>query len=66
MSLAAPVPASIDLVAAAARVRELARDLGFQRCGISGVDLQDDEAFLADWLDRGLHGTMDWMARHGL
>ncbi|HZX80706.1 MAG TPA: tRNA epoxyqueuosine(34) reductase QueG [Lysobacter sp.] len=57
--------ATIDPTAVGARVRELARAMGFQRCGISGVDLSGDEGFLADWLDRGLHGTMDWMARHG-
>lgn len=65
MSLAAAADAPPDLAAVAQRVRDLARELGFQRCGISGIELRDDEAFLADWLDRGLHGTMDWMARHG-
>lgn len=58
-------PAAIDLVAATRRVRELAREQGFQRCGISGVDLADDEAHLRDWLAQGLYGTMEWMARHG-
>jgi len=47
------------------RVRELAREFGFQRCGIAGVDLGDDEAHLRDWLAQGLYGSMDWMARHG-
>src|SRR5690606_35261884 len=58
-------PVAIDLVAAARRVRELAREQGFQRCGISGVDLAEDEAHLRDWLAQGLYGTMEWMARHG-
>ncbi|TCZ87415.1 tRNA epoxyqueuosine(34) reductase QueG [Lysobacter sp. N42] len=40
--------------------------MGFQRCGISGVELSEDEAHLADWLAQGLYGSMDWMARHGL
>jgi epoxyqueuosine reductase len=65
VSTAAPLPA-IDLAALRARVLELAREMGFQRCGISGVDLGEDEAHLADWLARGLYGSMDWMARHGL
>jgi epoxyqueuosine reductase len=65
MSPAAAVDTPPDLAAVAARVREIAREMGFQRCGISGVDLPDDEAQLADWLDRGMHGSMDWMARHG-
>ncbi|GAB1595881.1 tRNA epoxyqueuosine(34) reductase QueG [Lysobacter claricitrinus] len=65
MSLAPVSDAPADLAAIGARVRELALEMGFQRCGISGVELEEDEAFLADWLARGLHGTMDWMARHG-
>jgi len=47
------------------RIRQLAREAGFQRCGISGVDLGEDEAHLADWLGKGLYGTMEWMARRG-
>ena len=54
-----------DLHALARWIRDLAREAGFQRCGISGVDLAGDEAHLHDWLSRGLHGDMDWMARHG-
>lgn len=62
----APLPASApDYGALAARVRELAREFGFQRCGITGVELGDDEAYLRDWLAQGLYGSMDWMARHG-
>nr|WP_255783753.1 tRNA epoxyqueuosine(34) reductase QueG [Lysobacter chinensis] len=49
----------------AARVRELAREFGFQRCGIAGVELGEDEAHLRSWLAEGLYGSMDWMARHG-
>ena len=63
---AGPAPAApIDLAAAARRVRELAREHGFQRCGISGVELGTDEAHLREWLAQGLYGTMEWMARHG-
>lgn len=54
-----------DPAALAARIRGLAREAGFQRCGITGVELGEDEAHLADWLGKGLYGTMDWMARHG-
>ena len=38
---------------------------GFQRCGISGIELAKDEAHLRDWLAKGLYGSMEWMARHG-
>jgi len=51
--------------ALALRIKALAREAGFRRCGISGVELGEDEAHLRDWLAQGLHGTMDWMARHG-
>ncbi len=55
----------IDLAAAAARIKQLAKGLGFQRCGIADIALPEDEAHLRDWLAQGLYGTMDWMARHG-
>ncbi|MFT3896442.1 MAG: tRNA epoxyqueuosine(34) reductase QueG [Thermomonas sp.] len=54
-----------DLATLAARFKALAREHGFQRCGISGIDLPEDEAYLRSWLAQGLYGTMDWMARHG-
>ncbi|MBB6598957.1 tRNA epoxyqueuosine(34) reductase QueG [Luteimonas sp. MC1825] len=54
-----------DLLALATRIRDLVREAGFQRCGISGIELGADEGHLRDWLARGFHGSMDWMARHG-
>ena len=60
MSLAPP-----DHAALALRIRGLAREAGFQRVGISGVELGADASHLRDWLAQGLHGSMDWMARHG-
>ena len=54
-----------DLAQLSLRIRQLARQAGFQRCGISGIELREDEAHLADWLGKGLYGTMEWMARHG-
>ena len=43
----------------------MATDMGFQRCGISDIALEEDAGHLRDWLAQGLYGTMDWMARHG-
>jgi epoxyqueuosine reductase len=60
-----PNPDRPDPVQLAARIRTIAVELGFQRFGIAGVDLDADEGHLRDWLARGLHGSMDWMARHG-
>lgn len=54
-----------DLAALAARIKALAIEFGFQRCGIADIALNQDEAHLRDWLAQGLYGTMDWMARHG-
>ena len=58
-------PAIDDPAALARRIKALARGSGFQRCGISGIELGEDEAHLRDWLAEGLYGSMDWMARHG-
>lgn len=55
----------LDPAVAARRIKALAREAGFQRCGIAGIELGADEAYLRDWLANGLYGSMDWMARHG-
>jgi epoxyqueuosine reductase len=55
----------VDLRRLAQRIKAWGRALGFQRVGISGTDLGDAEARLTAWLDRGWHGAMDYMARHG-
>lgn len=60
-----PAPPVYDPAALVLRIKALARESGFQRCGIAGVDLDEDEAHLRDWLAQGLYGDMDWMARHG-
>jgi epoxyqueuosine reductase len=54
-----------DYIALARTIKMLAQSAGFQRCGISDIELADDEAHLRDWLAQGLYGSMDWMARHG-
>ncbi|MET1161363.1 MAG: tRNA epoxyqueuosine(34) reductase QueG, partial [Pseudoxanthomonas sp.] len=60
-----PLQAAPDPAALAQRVRSLSRELGFQRCGIAGIELAEDETHLRDWLAKGLYGSMEWMARHG-
>jgi epoxyqueuosine reductase len=47
------------------RIRQHGRALGFGAVGFAPVDLGPAEARLAEWLDRGYHGDMDYMARHG-
>jgi epoxyqueuosine reductase len=57
---------------ATSRWRELAQDikswgraLGFQQVGIADIRLEADEVHLREWLERGFHGEMRYMQRHG-
>jgi epoxyqueuosine reductase len=54
-----------DLAVLAQEIKQWSRELGFAAAGITGVDLGEDEAQLRDWLAQGLHGEMEYMARHG-
>jgi epoxyqueuosine reductase len=47
------------------RIKQWGRELGFDALAIAGTELAEDEARLLDWLARGWHGGMDYMARHG-
>jgi epoxyqueuosine reductase len=47
-------------------IRDWARELGFSQIGVTGVDLSSSEAGLSAWLAAGFHGTMGYMAQHGL
>ena len=40
-------------------------ELGFQSVGIADTELSRAQAHLSAWLERGWHGEMDYMARHG-
>jgi epoxyqueuosine reductase len=54
-----------DYAALARAIKAWGRELGLQAVGIADTDLGAAEARLADWLGAGLHGEMDYMARHG-
>ncbi len=54
-----------DLAQLTADIKSWGRELGFQQLGIADTDLAEHEAWLARWLDNGMHGAMDYMARHG-
>ena len=56
----------IDYQALANNIKLWAQELGFQKVGICDIDLSQHEAALEQWLDAGYHGSMDWMARHGV
>lgn len=42
------------------------RELGFSQIGVAGVDLSSAEPGLSAWLAAGFHGSMGYMAAHGL
>jgi epoxyqueuosine reductase len=47
------------------KIRLWAKQLGFQAVGITDTDLSAAEPRLLDWLARGFHGGLDYMAKHG-
>jgi epoxyqueuosine reductase len=48
------------------RLRLWARELGFSQIAIADIDLAHAEAGLSAWLSAGYHGSMHYMAAHGL
>jgi epoxyqueuosine reductase len=49
-----------------AQLHAWAHELGFSQIGVAGVDLREAEPGMLAWLERGFHGTMGYMALHGL
>jgi epoxyqueuosine reductase len=46
-------------------IREFARHLGFDHCGIARAQRLDDDARrLEEWLGKGMHGSMKYMENH--
>ena len=50
----------------ASRIKLWGAELGFQAVGVANADLSAAEPRLAEWLEKGWHGEMDYMARHGM
>ena len=59
-------PQPVNYAALATQIRAWAHELGFQAVGISDTDLAAAENGLLEWLAHGLHGELDYMAKHGL
>lgn len=59
-------PQSGQYAALAGNIRRWAQELGFQAVGITDTDLAKAETGMLDWLTRGFHGEMDYMAKHGV
>jgi epoxyqueuosine reductase len=49
-----------------ADIQRWGRELGFQQLGVADTRLEEHEAHLQQWLQRGFHGEMGYMERHGL
>lgn len=47
------------------KIQIVGKNLGFNAVGISNLDLAHAETRLLDWLAKGYHGDMAWMAHHG-
>ncbi len=47
------------------KMQDWSQSYGFQRLGVSDVDLSTTEERLSSWLAEGFHGEMDYMVRHG-
>ena len=47
-------------------IRAWALDLGFDRIGVTGVELGAAEGRLMQWLDQGYQGEMGYLERHGV
>lgn len=56
-----------DYIALAAAIKAWSKELGFQDTCIAdaGADMSAVESGLFQWLDKGYHGDMDYMAKHG-
>jgi len=53
------------LASLADSIRSWSSELGFQQAGISDIDLRVAEQRLNDWLQKGYHGEMHYMEKHG-
>jgi epoxyqueuosine reductase len=49
----------------AADIKRWGREMGFAEVGITDIDLSNAEAEHQAWINKGFHGDMDYMAKHG-
>lgn len=54
-----------ELIALRAELTEWCTELGFQKVGVSDINLGDAEQRLQTWLSANFHGSMNYMVRHG-
>jgi epoxyqueuosine reductase len=58
--------AKLDAAALWSKMQNAAQALGFSQIGVTGVNLSEAEPGLKAWLAAGFHGSMNYMASHGL
>lgn len=56
---------TVDFNKLATEIKQFGISLGFQQVGICGTDLSEHEQHLFNWLEKGYHADMDYMAKHG-
>jgi epoxyqueuosine reductase len=55
----------LNLHATKRALLESARALGFSQLGVATVEIPEDEQHLLRWLQKGYHGEMEYMQKHG-
>src|SRR5215208_2267228 len=48
------------------QIREISLELGFGQIGITDTDLSSYEKRFIDWLNKGFHGSMTYLEKHGI
>lgn len=58
---------AVDLIRLAGMIKAWGKELGFQDICIAdaGAEMRQAELGLLEWLSKGYHGEMDYMAKHG-
>lgn len=59
-------PLSIDYKLLLTQIQVLGETLGFSQIAVAPLDLSSAEPHLHHWLAQNFHGSMDYMARHGM
>jgi epoxyqueuosine reductase len=58
-------PTANEMIALAQDIKRWGRELGFADIGITDTDLSQAESGHQEWVAKGFHGEMDYMAKHG-
>ncbi|QVL45503.1 MAG: tRNA epoxyqueuosine(34) reductase QueG [Methylophilaceae bacterium] len=58
-------PTANEMIALAQDIKRWGQELGFADIGITDTDLSQAESGHQEWVAKGFHGEMDYMAKHG-